>query len=67
MTPNPQRTEALWSNFCQLRLRSSAYRAVDDPAVKSAYSDWLASYLVDSGSPQTSNVIPFRGARTVRR
>jgi hypothetical protein len=58
-------TEALWDNFCRLRLQSRAYRAVDDPIVASAYSDWLASYLADTEAPQASNVLQFRkpGAR----
>ena len=60
-----QATETLWDNFCRLRLQSRAYRAVDDPIVARAHADWLASYLADSGTPQASNVLPFRktGAR----
>jgi hypothetical protein len=58
-------TEALWDNFCRLRLQSRAYRAVDDPIVARAYGDWLASYMADNEAPQASNVLPFRkpGAR----
>jgi hypothetical protein len=52
-------TEALWDNFCRLRQRSPAYRAVDDPIVAAAYRDWLASFLADNGTPQASNVLPF--------
>lgn len=66
-------TEILWNNFCRLRLQSAAYRAVDDPHVASAYKDWLASYLADSGAagneppaPKASNVIPFRKTRDRR-
>jgi hypothetical protein len=54
-------TDALWETFCRLRLQSRAYRAVDDPVVAVAYSDWLASYLADSKRPPAaSNVLPFR-------
>jgi hypothetical protein len=72
MNSNPKQTEALWDNFCRLRLASPVYRAVDDPIVAVAYGDWLASYLADNaagdlsppaGQPKASNVIPFRKAR----
>jgi hypothetical protein len=56
-------TQALWDNFCRLRLQSRAYRAVDDPIVARAHADWLASYLADCEATQATNVIPFRKAR----
>lgn len=58
-----QSTESLWQTFCQLRVRSRAYRAVDDPAVASAYNDWLAAHLAESEFPRASNIIQFPGAR----
>jgi hypothetical protein len=65
MASTPQRTEALWQRFCQLRQGSTLYRAVDDPAVALAYSDWLASYLTEGDFPSATNIIPFR-TRTMR-
>jgi hypothetical protein len=55
-------TETLWNNFCRLRLQSSAYRAVDDPVVVSAYSDWLGAFLAEGKGPSNtgSNVLPFQ-------
>ena len=59
------RVGADWQRFCQLRQGSTLYRAVDDPAVALAYSDWLASYLTEGDFPSATNIIPFR-TRTMR-
>ena len=51
--------EALWDDFCRLRLQSTAYRAVDDPVVASAYQDWLRAYLTNERPRESAVVIPF--------
>jgi len=56
--------EDLWHQFCDLRIKSRAYRAVDDPVVKQAYEKWRQVYELD-GAPG-DNVIPFSTRRIWR-
>lgn len=58
--------EALWDDFCRLRSQSSAYRAVDDPIVASAYQDWLQAYLVNERPRESAVVIPFPKTKGTR-
>ena len=58
----------LWQNFCDLRLKSQAYRAADDPLVKQAHEKWRHAYEQDDITSERDNVVAFPlQRRTIRR